>query len=64
MESARRAEKEFGAEVVMVMKTSQEYRLMKDAPPCPSVKVNDTFIAKRCLITYDQFKAALLKEEQ
>ena len=62
MESARRAEKDLGAEVVVVMKTSAEYGLMKDAPPCPSVKVNDTFIARKSLITYDQLKAALLKE--
>jgi len=27
------------------------------------VKVNDTFIARKSLITFDQLKAALLKEE-
>jgi hypothetical protein len=63
MESARRAEKDLGAEVVVVMKTSSEYGLMKDAPPCPSVKVNDTFIARKSQITYDQLKAALIKDE-
>lgn len=52
-----------GAEVVVVMKTSSEYGRLKDAPPCPSVKVNDTFIARKSLITFEQLKAALLNEE-
>jgi hypothetical protein len=63
MESARRAEKELGAEVVVIKKTSKEYELETDAPPCPSVKVNDSFVVRRGLITYDQLKAALIKEE-
>ena len=64
MESARRAEKELGAEVVVIMKTSKEYGLETDAPPCPSIKVNDTFVVRRGLITYDQLRAALLREER
>jgi hypothetical protein len=63
LESARRAEKEEGAEVVVIMKTSKEYGLEKDAPPCPSVKVNNCFVVRRGLITYEQLKAALIKEE-
>ena len=63
MESAGRAEKELGAEVVVIKKTSKEYASEKDAPPCPSVKIDDCFIVKRGLITYDQLKAAVLKED-
>lgn len=63
MESARRAEKELGAEIVVIKKTSKEYGLEKDAPPCPSVKIDDCFIVKKGLITYDQLKAAVLKED-
>jgi len=35
MEAARGAEKEFGAEIVVIKKTSQEYSQMKDPMPCP-----------------------------
>jgi hypothetical protein len=64
LESARRTEKELGAEVVVIKKTSKEYGLETDAPPCPSVKVNDSFIVRRGLITYEQLKAALIKEDR
>jgi hypothetical protein len=46
----------------MITKTSPEYAAEKDAPPCPSVKVNDCFVVKRGMITYDQLRTALLKE--
>jgi hypothetical protein len=64
LESARRAERELCAEVVVIMKTSKEYGLEADAPPCPSVKVNNSFVVRRGLITYEQIKAALMKEER
>jgi hypothetical protein len=44
------------------LKTSKEYGLERDPPPCPSVKVDDCFLVKKGMITYDQLKAALLKE--
>jgi hypothetical protein len=50
--------------VVVIKKTSKEYGMETDAPPCPSVKVNDSFVVKRGLITYEQLKAALIKEER
>ncbi|HUJ18173.1 MAG TPA: hypothetical protein VL197_09315 [Nitrospirota bacterium] len=46
----------------MIKKTAPEYASEKDAPPCPSVKVNDCFIVKRGMISYEQLKAALVKE--
>ena len=46
----------------MIKKTSQEYAAEKDAPPCPSVKVNDRFLVKKGLVTCDQLMDALLKE--
>jgi hypothetical protein len=48
--------------VVVISRTSKEYALEKDAPPCPSIKVDDTFIVKKGMIAYEQLKAALLKE--
>ena len=44
------------------MKTSAEYGLEKEPPPCPSVMVNNCFIVKKGMITYDQLAAALVKE--
>jgi hypothetical protein len=48
----------------VIKKTSKEYATEMDAPPCPSIKVNDSFLVKKGLISYDQLKAALLKEGQ
>ncbi len=59
MDFARRAEKELGAEIVVIKKTSQEYAMEKDSPPCPSVKVNDRFIARNDTITYEALKTAI-----
>lgn len=62
IESARRAEQEFGAEIIVIKKTSPEYAAEKDAPPCPSVKVNDSFLVRKGMVTYEQLTASLLKE--
>ncbi len=59
MDSARRAGKEFDTEVI-IMKTCKGYGLEKDPPPCPSVKINNSFLVKKGLISYDQLKAAIL----
>ncbi len=50
LEAARRAEKEFNAVVRVIKKTSPEYAAEKDAPPCPSVKVNSKFIMKNDIV--------------
>lgn len=64
MDSARRAERELGAHVIVISKSSKEYAAEKDAPPCPSVKVDHGFLVKRGLIAYEQLKAALLQEPE
>jgi hypothetical protein len=45
MEAARRAEKELGAEIVIIKKTSKEYSQEKDPPSCPSVIVNGRIVS-------------------
>ena len=61
MESARMAETELGAKVVVVSKSSSEYAAMKNAPPCPSVELNGALLAENGTVTFDQIKAALTK---
>ena len=60
MDAAGRAEKELGAEITVIKKTSQEYAQETDPPPCPSVMVNGRFIAKNDTVTFDAIKAAML----
>lgn len=55
------AEKEFGAEVIIISKTSSAYLAESNPPPCPSVAVNDLFIVKDGVVSYEDLKAALLK---
>jgi len=62
MESARWAEKELGAEIRTIKKTSQEYAQEKDPPPCPSIMVNGRFIVKNDIITPDALKDAIKKD--
>lgn len=62
MEAAGRAEKEFGAEIRVIKKTSKEYSTEKDPPPCPSVMVNSRFIARSKAVTYEELKAAILSD--
>ncbi|MGE5173973.1 MAG: hypothetical protein ACM3MD_09090 [Betaproteobacteria bacterium] len=62
MEAAGRAEKEFGAEITMIKKTSPEYVQEKDPLPCPSVLLNGRIIARNETITYQALKTALLSD--
>ncbi len=59
MQAAGQAEKELGVEIKIIKKTSPEYAQEKDQPPCPSVMVNNTFIAKNDTVTYEALKAAI-----
>jgi hypothetical protein len=62
METAGRAEKEFGAEIKVIKKTSPEYAAEKNPPPCPSVMVNNRFISKNDTITYEALKTAIISD--
>jgi hypothetical protein len=62
MEAARGAEKEFDAEIRVIKKTSPDYAAEKDPPPCPSVAVNDRFIAKNDTIKYEALRTAILSD--
>jgi hypothetical protein len=62
MEAAGRAEKELGAEIRVIKRTSSEYAAEKDPPPCPSVMVNGRFISKKDMVTYEELKAAILSD--
>lgn len=64
MDAARRAEKELGAEIVVIRKTSKEYGIEKDPPPCPTVLVNGRTIARKDDITYETLKTAILSEHE
>jgi len=61
-EAAGRAEKELGAQIVIVKKTSPEYAKEKDPPPCPSVMVNGRLIAKNDIVSYEALKDALVSD--
>jgi hypothetical protein len=61
-EAARGAEKEFGAEIVVIKKTSNEYNQLKDPLPCPSVVVNGRIIARNDTVTYEVLKTAILSD--
>lgn len=61
-EAAGRAARELGAQIVVIKKTSLEYAQEKDPPPCPSVKVNGTFIAKNDIVSYEALKDAILSD--
>jgi len=51
-----------GAEVVIIKKTSPEYALEKDPPPCPSVAVNGRIIARNNSVTYEALKTTILSD--
>ncbi len=59
MEAASLAAKEFGTALKIIKKTSAEYLAEKDPPPCPSVALDNYFLVKNCVITYEELKAAL-----
>jgi hypothetical protein len=60
LDTARETEKEFGAEIVVIKKTSKEYSNDKDPIPCPSVVVNGRVIALNDTITYQSLKTAIM----
>lgn len=64
MDAARRAEQELGAEIVVIRKTSKEYGMEKDPPPCPTVLVNGRTIARNADVSYAALKAAILSERE
>jgi len=61
-EAAGLAEKELGAQIVIVKKTSPEYAREIDPPPCPSVIVNGKFIARNEVVSYEALKDAILSD--
>jgi hypothetical protein len=54
------AEKEFGTKVIIINKTSHAYLAISNPPPCPSVAVNNTFIVRDGVISYEDLKIAIL----
>jgi len=62
MEAARGAEREFGAEIVVIKKTSKEYSQMKDPMPCPSVVVNGRVVTRNDTVTQRALKAAIMSD--
>lgn len=64
MAAAREAEKEFGAEIRIIRKTSPEYSQEKDPPPCPSVVVDGKFIARNDTVSYEALKSAMLGDHE
>jgi hypothetical protein len=64
LDAARWEEKEFGAEIVVIKKTSREYSLMKDQPQCPSVAVNGRIIARNNTITHKAIKTVIMSDSE
>lgn len=62
MDAAREAEKEFGAEIVVIKKTSLEYSRINDPLPCPSVVVNGRIIAKNDTVTPQALTSVILND--
>ncbi len=60
LEAARGAEKEFGAEIVVIKKTSKEYQREQNLLPCPSVVVNGRIIARNDTVTYPSLKTSIM----
>jgi hypothetical protein len=50
-------EAELGAGIVIVKKTSPDYRAGND-PPCPSVVVNDRLLVSDGTVTFEQLRDA------
>ncbi len=60
LDAARGAEKEFGAEIIVIKKTSKEYHRQQDPLPCPSVVVNGRIIARNDTVTYPSLKTSIM----
>jgi len=56
------AEKEFGAEIVVIKKTTKEYSQMKDRLPCPSVVLNGRIIARNDTVSQQGLKTAIMSD--
>lgn len=63
-EAAGRVAREVGAEIRVIKKNSPEYLQEKDPPPCPSVKVNGTLIAKNDFVSYETLLDAVLNNAE
>lgn len=63
MQAAGQAEKEFGAQIIVIKKTSAEYAREKDPLPCPSVLVNGSVIVKNDIIDYTSLRTTILNDE-
>jgi hypothetical protein len=50
---------EFGAEISVIKKTSPEYTVEKDPPPCPSVMVNGKLLVRNGTVSYADIKSEL-----
>ena len=61
LESARKVETEFGAKIVIISKTSPEYRAESNPPPCPSVSVDNVIIVQDGIISYEDLAAVMLR---
>jgi len=44
---------------MVIKKTTQEYAVLQDKPPCPSVAVDGKFIARNDIVTLEQLKTAI-----
>ena len=62
MQSAWKAKDELGVEVIVIKKTSKEYNMEKNPPPCPSVMLNNRFIIQDGTVTYDELKSKILEK--
>ncbi len=51
-----------GAEIKIIKKTSPEYAADKTSAPCPSVMVNNRFIAKNDTVAFEALKSAILSD--
>jgi len=63
MEAAGRAEKELGAEIIVIKKTSKEYQMEKDPMSSPSITVNGCVVGRNDVITYQALKTAIMSEK-
>ena len=61
--AASRAEAELGAEIVIVKKTSPDYRPGVD-PPCPSVVVDGRLLVSDGTVTFEQLRDAIRQDQE
>ncbi|MGE5301073.1 MAG: hypothetical protein ACM3MB_08940 [Acidobacteriota bacterium] len=57
--AARLAAAESGAGLTIIKKTSNEYLMEKDPPPCPSAALDNAFLVTNGTVTYEELRAAL-----